>query len=132
MLCRTVLVNCKSIRVAEWILNPRTEPENIYFLDENGDVRKSTFTEFIVNGTCNEVGNMGYHNDALKANAMAVKMVGWYCVWAGYFISEGYDIPFGWVACMSYYQTNEQNTQIANTAHQEPHARPSRAIVPLK
>lgn len=92
-------------------LNPRTEPSIIYFKDENGIIRSSSFTEFIVNGTCNEVGNMGYTIDALKANAMAVKMVGWYCVWAGYFIDEGYDIPYGWVACMSYYSTSEENTQ---------------------
>jgi hypothetical protein len=65
-------------------------------MDENGTIHyNEDFTEFIVNATCNEVGNMGYSDDALKANIMAIKMCGWWAKAGRYREAIGCDIKFG-------------------------------------
>lgn len=63
---------------------------SIDVMDENGTVHKNeSFTEFVVNATCNEIGNEGYSNDALKANVMAIKMCGWWAIAGNYRPSVG-------------------------------------------
>lgn len=58
-------------------------------------------------------------NDALKANAMAVKMAGWYFKLGGYYAPQGYDISFGWVAYKSHLETTEANTATVTNAVDE-------------
>ncbi|NLL39835.1 MAG: hypothetical protein GX254_09670 [Clostridiales bacterium] len=73
-----------------------SEPSTIDVMDENGTIHyNEDFTEFIVNATCNEVGNMGYSDDALKANIMAIKMCGWWAKAGRYREAIGCDIKFG-------------------------------------
>lgn len=50
------------------------------------------FVDFIINTTCNEIGNMMYDDDAIIANIIAIKMCGWYCFAHSVNADEGYDI----------------------------------------
>ena len=96
------------------------EPTTINVKDEKGDIHENVdFTDFIINVTCNEIGNMGYCNDAIKANSMAAKMAGWYFILGGYYAPMGYDIEYQWVAYKSYLATTEANTQIVTDAVSE-------------
>ena len=38
------------------------------------------FNEYIFLGVCNEIGNYGYKTQAIYANVIAVKMLGWWAV----------------------------------------------------
>ena len=94
-----------------------SEPSTINVMDEKGTVHKNeSFEEFVVNATCNEIGNMGYDTDALKANIMAVKMCGWWAVEAEYRQSYGCDIKNGDVNYRSKLNTTNANTQTVRDA----------------
>lgn len=51
-----------------------------------------SFEEFLINTTCNEIGNLNFEDDAIIANIVAIKMMGWYCHASGYYDEYGYDI----------------------------------------
>lgn len=51
------------------------------------------FEDYIFQGVCNEIGNMGFTQDAIKATVMAVKMIGWWAVAKANSSSKGYDLP---------------------------------------
>jgi hypothetical protein len=74
-----------------------TQPSSIdvYY---SGTVYNATFAEFVKNATQNEIGNMGYDSNAVKANCMAVKMCGWWAKLGRYRESYGADIMYGDVA----------------------------------
>jgi hypothetical protein len=79
------------------LLDPGTTPTSIkvYY---NGTVYNPTFSTFVKNATSNEIGNMGYDAEAVKANVLAVKMCGWWCKVGQYRDSYGADIMYGDVA----------------------------------
>ena len=94
-----------------------SEPATIDVMDENGTVHEEEpFETFVVNATCNEIGNMGYDTDALKANIIAVKMCGWWAVEANYRQSYGCHIKNGDVNYRSSLKTTDANTQIVKDA----------------
>lgn len=94
-----------------------SEPSTIDVMDEKGVIHSDEdFTDFIVNVTCNEIGNMGYSDDALKANIMAIKMCGWWAKAGTYRETYGCDIKYGDVAYKSSLDTTSDNTQIVQDA----------------
>ena len=95
-----------------------SEPATIDVMDNNKTVHpEEPFEEFIVNVTCNEIGNAGYDTDALKANIIAVKMCGWWAIKAEYRRElYGCDIKYGDVAYKSELETTSANTQIVRDA----------------
>ncbi len=81
------------------LLTPGSMPATINVRDSGGTVHKNVnFTSFIKNVCQNEIGNMGYHAAAIKANAMAIKMAGWWAKVAQYRDTYGADIMYGDVA----------------------------------
>ena len=96
------------------------EPATIDVMDERGVIHRNVdFTDFIVNVTCNEIGNMGYDVEAIKANAMAVKMCGWWAVAGEFLKADGCDIKYGSVAYKSSLATTTANTRIVENAVNE-------------
>ena len=94
-----------------------SKPSYIDVMDENGTVHKNeSFTEFVVNATCNEIGNEGYSDDALKANVMAIKMCGWWAIAGDYREAYGCDIKNGDVEYRSTLRTTTANTKIVRAA----------------
>lgn len=81
------------------LLTPGSMPTTINVRDSGGTVHRNVnFTSFIKNVCQNEIGNMGYHAAAIKANAMAIKMAGWWAKVAQYRDTYGADIMYGDVA----------------------------------
>lgn len=95
-----------------------SEPTKIAVMDDKGTVHPGeSFEQFIVNVTCNEIGNAGYDTNALKANIIAVKMCGWWAIEAEYRRKAyGCDIIYGDVAYKSKINTTSANTQIVQDA----------------
>lgn len=94
-----------------------SEPSTIDVMDENGDIHyNEDFTDFIVNVTCNEIGNMGYSDAALKANIMAIKMCGWWAEAGTYRETYGCDIKYGDVAYKSTLATTSTKTKAIQNA----------------
>lgn len=54
----------------------------------------SSFSNFITNVTHNEIGNMGFNIEAIKVQAIAAKMCGWWAVIAQYRDAVGADIMY--------------------------------------
>lgn len=71
------------------------EPDYITVKYENGTIETISLWNFVFNVTCNEIGNMGYNRDALNANALAIKMCGWWAVEGNFYLVGGYHIPNG-------------------------------------
>lgn len=112
----TVLSN-NILRKGYGFCNCGTEPSTIDVMDEKGTVHKNvSFEDFIINVTCNEIGNEGYNTNALKANIIAVKMCGWWAVEANYRETYGCDIKNGDVNYRSSLKTPDTNTQIVKNA----------------
>lgn len=81
------------------LLTAGSTPATINVRDSGGTVHRNVnFTSFIKNVCQNEIGNMGYHAAAIKANAMAIKMAGWWAKTAQYRDTYGADIMYGDVA----------------------------------
>lgn len=81
------------------LLTPGSTPTTINVRDSSGIVHKNVnFTSFIKNVCQNEIGNMNYQAAAVKANAMAIKMAGWWAKVAKYRDTYGADIMYGDVA----------------------------------
>lgn len=86
-------------------------PTTISVMDEKGVIHsKENFVDFITNVTCNEIGNLNFNVNAIKAQIMVAKMCGWWANAGKYRISYGCDIKYGDVAYKSYYATNEATT----------------------
>jgi len=92
----------------------QSQPSYIKVKDENGTVKNVAFSTYLKNVTYNEIGNMGYYDEAIKANVMAIKMCGWWAHAAGYRSAEGCDIKYGDVAYKSSYQTKPAITNAIN------------------
>lgn len=90
------------------LLEPGSIPDKIKVANANGtEVYNADFDEFVKNATQNEIGNMGFHANAVKAQAMAVKMCGWWCKAAQYRDSIGADIQYGDVAYVNGTTVNQ-------------------------
>ena len=77
-------------------------PTTITVMDENGTISTVSFYDFLFNVMCNEIGNEGgFSTDAFKANAMAIKMLGWWATYMHPYSSYGCDLIYGFVAYMS-------------------------------
>ena len=92
----------------------QSQPSYIKVKDEKGAVKNVAFSTYLKNVTYNEIGNMGYYDEAIKANVMAIKMCGWWAHAAGYRSAEGCDIKYGDVAYKSSYQTKPAITNAIN------------------
>lgn len=89
-----------------------TQPTTITLADKLGNIyRNVSFTEAIVNITCNEIGNMGYETAAVYANIMAIKMICWWARIGHYDEENGYDIGYGNVTYRDHLETNAERTQ---------------------
>lgn len=97
------------------LINFSAIPSTITVMDENGYIETVDFDDYIFNVTCNEIGDLGFDEDALKANVMAVKMIGWFAQKAHCYGDKGYDIGYGMV---TYLSTNRA-TQAGRAAVQE-------------
>lgn len=95
-----------------------SEPSTIDVMNEKGKVDYGVdFEDFIVNVTCNEIGNEGYDTEALKANIIAVKMCGWWAYEADYRREiYGCHIKNGDVNYLSYLETTDENTKTVEDA----------------
>ena len=81
------------------LLAPGSVPKTIKVANAAGTtVYKVNFADFIKNVTQNEIGNLGFNSNAIKAQAMAAKMCGWWAKVAQYRDSIGADIQYGDVA----------------------------------
>lgn len=93
-----------------------TQPSTIDIKPENDVPRTVSFTEAVVNITCNEIGAMGYKQAAVYANVMAVKMLCWWARAGHYREGSGYDIGAKEVTYMLPVATNESQTQVIRNA----------------
>jgi hypothetical protein len=80
--------------------------------DRNGVIRTVAFNNFVKNVTQNEIGNLGFDADAIKAQALAAKMCGWWAAEGHYRENYGADIMYGDVA----YVSGANITQSVNSA----------------
>lgn len=98
------------------LLSPGSTPSTIKVANASGTtVYNVNFSDFVKNATQNEIGNMGFNSNAIKAQAMAVKMCGWWCKVAQYRDSVGADIQYGDVAYVDGTTVN-QSVKDAYTA----------------
>ena len=74
------------------------------------------FNEYIFLGVCNEIGNYGYKTQAIYANVIAVKMLGWWAVSIKYRIDDGCDVRFGDVALLTVNRASEANQKTIRSA----------------
>lgn len=87
-----------------------SEPTTISVMDETGTIHTNeSFSNFIFNVTCNEIGNEGFDDDAVKAQIIAIKMCGWWAKAGGYRAAYGCDIKHGDVAYKSYNAATAAN-----------------------
>lgn len=86
-----------------------SKPSTINVRYQNGELDTINFTDFIFNVTCNEIGNEGYLTDAIKANAVAIKMCGWWAKAGAYYPVGGFDISHGTVAIDSVNNATSAN-----------------------
>lgn len=93
-----------------------TQPSTITIQPEVGDPCTVSFTEAVVNITCNEIGAMGYKKVAVYANVMAIKMLCWWAKAGHYHEDDGYDIGYPVVTYMLPIATNESQTQVIRNA----------------
>ena len=95
-----------------------TQPSTITMLPvgEGAKSRTVSFTEAVVNVTCNEIGAMGYKKDAVYANVMAVKMLCWWARAGHYHEDDGYDIGDPEATYMLPLATNDSETQVIRNA----------------
>lgn len=93
-----------------------TQPSTIIVKPENAAPRTVSFTEAVVNITCNEIGAMGYEKAAVYANVMAVKMICWWAIAAHFHEDDGYNIGPPTVTYMLPIATNESQTQVIRNA----------------
>jgi hypothetical protein len=87
-------------------------PRTIVVRDRNGVIRTVAFNNFVKNVTQNEIGNLGFDADAIKAQALAAKMCGWWAAEGHYRENYGADIMYGDVA----YVSGANITQSVNSA----------------
>lgn len=105
----------KSARgVGYGFLNPGNVPTSINVKASNGIVYTVNFTDFIKNACQNEIGNMGYKAEAIKANAMAIKMCGWWAKVGKYRETYGADIIYGDVAYVNGTTVNSSVSSAVN------------------
>lgn len=110
-------INLTATGVAYGLLSYIPEPATISVMDEKGVIHASeTFDNFIFNTTCNEIGNMGFHINAIRAQVMAVKMCGWWAKAGGYRAALGCDIKNGDVAYKSFNGATSANQAIIRGA----------------
>jgi hypothetical protein len=102
-------VDSSGLKVGSGFVNYISEPATIRAKDENGAIHSVSFADCIFNALCNEIGNMGYVEQAVRANAMAVKMYCWWMLASGYHDASGYDVKFGEVAYMSVNRASSAN-----------------------
>ena len=88
--------------IAQGFLDYAPEPSTIRVIDEDGRISTVTLSDFLFNAICNEIGNMGFDNDAVYANVLALKMLGWWGATGHAYGSKGYDIGHGDAAYCSY------------------------------
>lgn len=90
------------------LLEAGSTPSTIKVANASGTtVYNVNFGDFVKNATQNEIGNMGFNANAIKAQAMAVKMTGWWCKVAQYRDSVGADIQYGDVAYVDGTTVNQ-------------------------
>ncbi len=109
-------VSARAARIGYGFCNLDGEVTSIKVMDEAGTVHTVSLDDFTINVTCNEIGNMGYHSDALKANVIAVKMCGWWAKEASYREAYGCDIKNGDVNYRSSLLTTDANTRTVEDA----------------
>ena len=95
--------------IAQGFLDYAPEPSTIRVADEDGRISTVTLSDFLFNAICNEIGNMGFDNDAVYANVLALKMLGWWCATGHAYGSYGYDIGYGLAAYCSYNNATSAN-----------------------
>lgn len=100
----------QSPRISYGMVNFEPQPSTLTVKNELGNIERVNFTTFQENVTYNEIGNMNYATDAIKANVMAIKMCGWWAHVAGYRASEGCDLKYGDVAYKSTYTKKSEIT----------------------
>lgn len=93
-----------------------TQPSTIIMKAVNEKIYTVSFTDTVVNVTCNEIGAMGYEQAAVYANVMAVKMLCWWARAGHYDEGKGYDIGSPNVTYMLPVATNESQTQVIRNA----------------
>lgn len=95
--------------------NAGSEPYSINVKDQNYKVHNVSLHDFAFNVVCNEIGNLNYSKEAIKANILAVKMCGWWAVRAAYRAADGCDIMWGDVTFLNHNLATTQNqSYIAN------------------
>ena len=110
----SVPTNLKISRIGYGMINYESQPSTITVKDNAGKIWNASMTTFLKNVTYNEIGNMGYTSEAIKANIMAIKMCGWWAHAANYRASEGCDLKYGDVAfATTYRETSEINSAIS-------------------
>lgn len=107
------LYNHKWQDKAGWgFADPGEEPSTINVMDQNFTVHYNVpMKDFVFNVVCNEIGNLGYERDAVKANILAVKMAGWWFKRIGYYAGQGYDTKYGMVTFMNYNRASQENQE---------------------
>lgn len=86
-----------------------SEPTSITVKYRNGAIATISMSDYVFNATCNEIGNENYADAAVIANALAIKMCGWWAKRGHYFPVGGYDIYYGRVAIDSVNNASASN-----------------------
>lgn len=87
-----------AMRLGWGVVDPGNVPTKILVASENkqgAKIYESNFEDFVKNVTQNEIGNLGFDANAIKAQAMAAKMAGWWAKVAQYRGGIGADIAYG-------------------------------------
>lgn len=100
--------------------DPDYEPSTINVKDSNGVVHYDyNFRDFVFNVICNEIGNSGFDQEAVKSHIIAVKMSGWWAVRAGYRAAEGCDIRWGDVNFLDHNLATSDNQRFIDDCMSE-------------
>lgn len=103
-------------KIGYGLLNPGSTPTSISVYDPyTGYVYNTSFSEFIKNVTQNEIGNMNFNDQAIRAQAMAVKMAGWWAKVAHYRDEVNADIKRGDVTYIWGTSANSTVSRVCNS-----------------
>lgn len=92
------------------------EPATICVIKKDQRPEIMDFNEYIFLGVCNEIGNYGHKTQAIYANVIAVKMLGWWAVSIKYRSEDGCDVRFGDVSLLTVNRASEANQKTIRSA----------------
>ncbi|GEM_PF-758238 len=86
-----------------------SEPATIRVMKKDQKPEVMSFDSYIFLGVCNEIGTTNHVQQAIYANVIAIKMLGWWAVAVGFRSTVGCDVMYGDVSLLTTNLATEDN-----------------------